>query len=47
MKYKLIVADDAEELTEKVNNALAKGWIPHGSPLWNEDDEEYAQAVTK
>ncbi|WP_193825226.1 DUF1737 domain-containing protein [Oceaniglobus indicus] len=49
--YRLLTGDDTSEFCHKVSDALAKGWVLHGSPAYGFDAANgvmrCAQAVTK
>ncbi|SDZ42473.1 hypothetical protein SAMN05444004_11424 [Jannaschia faecimaris] len=49
--YRLLTAEDDSAFCHKVSDALAKGWVLHGSPTFawdqNANAMRCAQAVTK
>ncbi|GIT91291.1 hypothetical protein JANAI62_17470 [Jannaschia pagri] len=49
--YRLLTAEDTSAFCHKVSEALAKGWVLHGSPAYAHDPAtgvmRCAQAVTK
>jgi hypothetical protein len=49
--YRLLTGDDSPEFCHKVSEALARGWVLHGSPAYGFDAANgvmrCAQAVTK
>ena len=49
--YRLLTGDDTSEFCHKVSQALANGWVLHGSPAYAFDAANgvmrCAQAVTK
>lgn len=49
--YRLLTGDDTSAFCHKVSEALAKGWVLHGSPAYGFDQANgvmrCAQAVTK
>ncbi len=49
--YRLLTGDDSSAFCHKVSDALAKGWVLHGSPSYAYDAANgvmrCAQAVTK
>jgi len=49
--YRLLTGDDTSAFCHKVSDALAKGWVLHGSPAYGFDQANgvmrCAQAVTK
>jgi len=49
--YRLLTGDDTSAFCQKVSDALAKGWVLHGSPAYAFDQANgvmrCAQAVTK
>jgi len=49
--YRLLTEDDSSEFCHKVTDALAKGWVLHGSPTYAFDASRgvmrCGQAVTK
>ncbi|TFL19204.1 DUF1737 domain-containing protein [Jannaschia formosa] len=49
--YRLLTAEDTSAFCHKVSEALAKGWVLHGSPAYAHDPVagvmRCAQAVTK
>lgn len=49
--YRLLTEDDTSEFCHKVSDAIAKGWVLHGSPTMAFDAARgvmrCAQAVTK
>ncbi len=51
MLYRLLTGEDTSAFCHKVSDALAKGWVLHGSPAYGYDEKagvmRCAQAVTK
>jgi hypothetical protein len=51
MLYRLLTGEDSSAFCHKVSDALAKGWVLHGSPSMAHDPAtgtmRCAQAVTK
>ncbi|WP_308916056.1 DUF1737 domain-containing protein [Jannaschia sp. LMIT008] len=51
MLYRLLTGPDDSAFCHKVSDALAKGWVLHGSPAYSHDPDagvmRCAQAVTK
>jgi hypothetical protein len=49
--YRLLTEEDSSAFCHKVSDALAKGWVLHGSPVYAHDPStggmRCAQAVTK
>ncbi|UWQ18022.1 DUF1737 domain-containing protein [Jannaschia sp. M317] len=49
--YRLLTSEDSSAFCHKVTDALAKGWVLHGSPCYAHDPVagvmRCAQAVTK
>ncbi len=49
--YRLLTEDDTSDFCHKVTDALAKGWVLHGSPTYSFDAARgvmrCGQAVTK
>ncbi|MDB2407137.1 DUF1737 domain-containing protein [Jannaschia sp.] len=49
--YRLLTGEDTSAFCHKVSDALAKGWVLHGSPCYAHDPASgkmrCAQAVTK
>lgn len=49
--YRLLTAEDSSAFCHKITDALAKGWVLHGSPCYAFDPAanvmRCAQAVTK
>ena len=51
LAYRLLTAEDSSGFCHKVTDALAKGWVLHGSPAYAHDPSagamRCAQAVVK
>ena len=47
MEYEIITSSYIEEMIDKVNEEIKKGWLPQGGIAYNSFQSRYLQAMLK